>query len=172
MPTLKNSRHEQFAQLIAVGKSASEAYIHAGFSAKGAKASAHRLLAHSHVSARVEELRVCVSQAAVTRASIDREFVINGLKENFLRAMQQEPVRDRDGNATGEYSYSGSVANRALELLGKELGMFVDRNQNVPMTLEQLRALPIFEQFLEQAATEAKRLGLDVDDEPPKGEPN
>jgi hypothetical protein len=81
-------------------------------------------------------------------------------------------VRDRDGNATGEYSYSGSVANRALELLGKELGMFVDRNQNVPMTMEQLRALPIFEQFLEQAATEAKRLGLDVDDEPPKGEPN
>ena len=30
---------------------------------------------------------------------------------------------------TGEYRYEGSVANRALELLGKEQGMFVDRKE-------------------------------------------
>ena len=35
-----------------------------------------------------------------------------------------EPVRDRDGNPTGEYVYEGAVANRALELLGKHLKLF------------------------------------------------
>ena len=29
----------------------------------------------------------------------------------------------------GEYVYNGSVANKALELLGKELGIFIDRKE-------------------------------------------
>ena len=43
--------------------------------------------------------------------------------------MQAVAVRGNDGKATGEYRYEGSVANRALELLGKELGMFVERHE-------------------------------------------
>ena len=39
------------------------------------------------------------------------------------------PVLDRDGKPTGEYRYDGSVANRALELLGKQQGMFIDRHE-------------------------------------------
>jgi hypothetical protein len=39
-------------------------------------------------------------------------------------------VRDAKGNPTGEYRYDGSVANRALELIGKELGMFVERKES------------------------------------------
>jgi hypothetical protein len=31
---------------------------------------------------------------------------------------------DREGNPTGEYTYQGGVANKALELLGKVLGIF------------------------------------------------
>ena len=49
------------------------------------------------------------------------------------RAMQAEPVRrkfgDREEEVPGEYVYNGSVANKALELLGKELGMFIDRKE-------------------------------------------
>jgi hypothetical protein len=33
------------------------------------------------------------------------------------------------GQEIGEYTYNGSVANKALELLGKEIGMFVDRKE-------------------------------------------
>jgi hypothetical protein len=29
----------------------------------------------------------------------------------------------------GAYVYNGSVANKALELIGKELGMFIDRKE-------------------------------------------
>src|SRR5438876_4609487 len=43
--------------------------------------------------------------------------------------MQHQPVTGANGEATGEYRYEGSVANRALELLGKELGMFISRSE-------------------------------------------
>jgi hypothetical protein len=43
--------------------------------------------------------------------------------------MQAEAVTDREGNETGEYQYAGAVANRALELLGKHLGLFPDKLQ-------------------------------------------
>jgi hypothetical protein len=57
--------------------------------------------------------------------------VIEGLKRNFERAMQAQPALDSGGKPTGEYRYNGSVATRCLELLGKELGMFVDRTMEV-----------------------------------------
>jgi hypothetical protein len=55
-------------------------------------------------------------------------------------------VLDRDGKPTGEYRYDGNVANRALELLGKQQGMFIDRhevgqpNEFANWTDEELRA--------------------------------
>ena len=55
--------------------------------------------------------------------------MLNRLIENVERAMQAQPVLDAKGVPTGEYRYEGSVANRALELLGKEQGMFVDRKE-------------------------------------------
>src|SRR5262249_21855185 len=66
------------------------------------------------------------------------------------RAMQAEPVRRKSGDAEeevpGEYVYNGAVANKALELLGKELGMFIDRrevgepNEFARMSDEELEA--------------------------------
>jgi hypothetical protein len=48
---------------------------------------------------------------------------------NVERAMQAEPVVDAEGVPTGQYVYNGNVANKALELLGKEQGMFIDRKE-------------------------------------------
>jgi hypothetical protein len=43
--------------------------------------------------------------------------------------MQHQAILGADGEETGEYRYEGAVANRALELLGKELGMFISRSK-------------------------------------------
>lgn len=59
-----------------------------------------------------------------------RAWVLERLAENVRRAMRIEPVTLR-GVPTGEYRYEGSVANRALELLGKELGLFVEQSERV-----------------------------------------
>lgn len=120
MPPLSNPRHERFAQELAKGKSADEAYQAAGY--RQNRGNATTLKANQSVQARLEELQSRATEGIV----LTRQWVIERLVENANRAMQAEAV-ERDGVPTGEYRYEGSVANRALELLGKELGMFVDR---------------------------------------------
>jgi hypothetical protein len=55
MGILKNPRHELFAQELAKGKSASEAYTLAGY--KACRQNASRLSSHDDIKARVTELR-------------------------------------------------------------------------------------------------------------------
>ncbi len=75
------------------------------------------------------ELQQQVSDAVVAKTALTKQWVIDRLRENVARSMQMEAVRNADGETIGEYTYNGSVANRALELLGKELSMFIDRKE-------------------------------------------
>ena len=68
------------------------------------------------------------------RTEVSQDWVIERLVDNFERAMQVRPVTDARGKPTGEYTYHGAVANRALELLGKHLGMF-DRDNGVTINV-------------------------------------
>lgn len=153
MPILRNLRHEHFAQLIATGKTPKESYTCVYPNAKGAHQSASRLL--RVVSARVAELQALIANTAVTRAAIDREYVLAGLKANFERAMEKEEVRDAEGRVIG-FQWNGAVANRALELMGKELGMFVERSQQVPWDGDFGKLTP------EQQAVAIRQLELKV----------
>jgi Terminase small subunit len=151
MPILSNPRHERFAQELANGVSATEAYERAGFARN--RVSAHRLKQKPNIRERVSELlkqrehiNAQATAKAIEKTALTKEWVIERLIENANRAMQNVPVLDRDGELTGEYRYEGMVANKALELLGKGLGMFVDRHADVsalyaisdkPMTLEE-----------------------------------
>ena len=47
----------------------------------------------------------------------------------MTRALQERPVLDSSGKPTGEYRYDGPTVNRALELIGKEFRMFIDRKE-------------------------------------------
>jgi hypothetical protein len=76
------------------------------------------------ISSRVAELRKPVVEAI----QLTREWVLKELIENVKMAKSAIPVRTADGE-TGEYKQELPAANKALELLGKELGMFVDRKQ-------------------------------------------
>ena len=124
MPQLPNARHERFAQEVAKGASAAAAYHAAGY--RRNRHNARRLITKEHVAARVAELQ----RAAAEHASLDRAWVLARLRENVERAMTAEPVRDRNGDPTGEFTYQGAVANKALELIGKDIGMFVDRAES------------------------------------------
>jgi len=126
MPPLKNPRHEQFSQFVAGGKTPTESYIAVGFSVNGAAASANKLLKVTKVRARVLDLQAAMEQSTVMKAVVDKGWIISTLRLNVERAMQEVEVLDNKGKPTGEFRYDGSVANRALELLGKELGMFRD----------------------------------------------
>jgi phage terminase small subunit len=121
---LRNPRHEQFAQLVAAGESASKAYTLAGYPGDGQSQSANRLRKVAKVDARIAYLSRLAEQSKREKAVLSKTWVIAKLTQNVERAMQETEVLDVKGRPTGEFRYDGSVANRALELLGKELGMF------------------------------------------------
>lgn len=124
MPVLTNPRWEAFAAGLAKGKTGDQAYQDAGYAPN--RGNAARLKANESILARMAELREMV----VEKATVDRAWVLARLVENANRALQALPVLDNEGNPTGEYRYEGSVANRALELVGKEFGMFVERKES------------------------------------------
>lgn len=134
MPILSDPRHERFAQNLAAGMKQGEAYEKAGYKAN--RGNAARLNADESIRQRLAEIMKAretfiqdVSAVAVEKAGLTKAWVLDTLRQNIDRAMTAEPVRDSEGNAIGDYTYQGSVANRALELIGKELGMFVDRKE-------------------------------------------
>ena len=138
MTALANPKHERFAQELAKGKTAEESYALAGFSPNRGNASVlkHKQNILERVSEILDEREAIHAQAtaeAVKATGLTKEWVIETLKENVARSMQAKSMTDDDGNTIGEFQYQGSVANKALELLGKEIGMFVDRsiNENV-----------------------------------------
>lgn len=110
MPALPNPRHERFAQELAKGKSATEAYAEAGY--EESRSAASRLLTNVNVQERVEELQ----NRAAANVVLTREWVLEQLIDNATKA-----------KVAGDFSPS----NQALNLLGKEIGMFVDRSENV-----------------------------------------
>lgn len=67
MPVLPNQRHEAFAQALAKGKTADEAYTLAGF--KPNRGNATRLKANESIRKRVEELQGKVAEKAAWSAA-------------------------------------------------------------------------------------------------------
>jgi phage terminase small subunit len=129
MAILKNAKYEHFAQLIVKGVNATEAAIGAGYGEKRAHISGCELLKNPKVSVRITELSALVSERVTEKTGIDKAWVMNQLVEVVSMAKAAEPVLDSEGNPTGEYKQNLGAANKALELIGKEFAMFVDRKE-------------------------------------------
>lgn len=130
---LRNAKHEHFAQLVSKGEKPGRAYVIAGYSENGADQSACRLLKNAEIEARIAHLQAAVEQPsrerAIEKAAVDKAWVLSQLVEVVKMGKAAEPVRDNEGNETGEYRQNLAAANKALELVGKELGMFIDRKE-------------------------------------------
>jgi len=99
-----------------------EAYrIATGTKANGstAKKQAWKIFKRPHVAAEVGRRQTTITEMAVERAAIDKAWVMERLEKVVERCLP--------GDGTAGFNAAG--ANRALELLGKELGMFVDRSE-------------------------------------------
>lgn len=108
MPVLSNQKHEAYAQALAKGKSATEAMREAGYSDPR---NSSRLTKNDEIAARVAELQ----GMAADRVVVDREWVLAKLIENAKNTQESNPA----------------ASNKALELIGKEIGMFVERSENI-----------------------------------------
>ena len=127
MPALENLKHERFAREYLIDYNGTQAAIRSGYSEKTAGVQASRMLKDANILARVRELQA--EQTA--RLCVTADWVVQKLVEVTDKSMQASPVEEWDYSEkcmvqTGEYVYDSKGATKALELLGKHLGMFTD----------------------------------------------
>lgn len=133
--TLPNHRHELYSQELAKGYSAEKAYIAAGY--RPSKANSHTLRNKKDIQARVahllaerERLHGQSTAKAIESTALTKAWVIENLRENALKALGKMPVNvmiTEGQPPVMEYQYHPTGANRALELLGREMQMFIER---------------------------------------------
>jgi hypothetical protein len=125
MSVLDNSKHEQFAQLVAKGVSATKAYISVGYSANGARAGAARLYAKATVCARIRQIQETLSTGTIALEISSRNARVAALQKRWdsLRAgldliLQQRgaDMADVPGGASGLLvrDYKGKEADRLV----------------------------------------------------------
>lgn len=108
MAALSNSRRERFAQAVAEGSSASEAYAAAGY--KPCRQAASRLLSNVDVQARIAELQ-------------ERNVQHTGMTVEKITQMLIE-----DRKFAREHKQAGP-ASQATERLARLHGLYVDRSE-------------------------------------------
>ncbi len=112
---LSNPKHEIFAQAMAEGKDRPTAYRLAGYKSASdgsAHTNACRLLKNRQVLDRIYQIRVAADEEALRVMGLSKAKVLTMLMENATKAPE------------------AAARNRALELVGKEQGMFVDRTDS------------------------------------------
>lgn len=111
MPVLSNAKHERFAQGVAKGLSATEAYTKAGYS--GDRTAASRLSTNVNVQKRVTELQ----ERAAKQVGVTLESLTEELEQARLLAMADEK--------------GASAAVAASMGKAKLHGFLVERSENV-----------------------------------------
>ena len=116
-------QQERFARLVAEGKMSQEAaYAAAGYCANNRNAG--QLANRPHVKEFIANLRA----KAARKSDVDIAYVISGLKKVADVGMREVPFEPVEGEIHERMTDPGA-ANKALELLGKTLGAFIDRTQ-------------------------------------------
>lgn len=100
----------------------------AGYSEKSAYELGSKLLKNVEIQDEIVK-RV---KTRVEYNTLERELIIQKLFTLHDRCMQAEAVVDKDGVETGEYKFDGKTAARALDLLGRHLGLFPTQLKNDP----------------------------------------
>ena len=111
------------------------------------------LINNGKITARVKELTKPIQEKAEKNLGLTREWVLKQLAEVVSMAKAAEPVLNNEGQPMGEYRTNLAAANKALELIGKEVaGMFVDRKEIRTGLLDNLTPEQVDE--IERALTE------------------
>ncbi len=134
-------KQARFIEDFLIDLNATQAAIRAGYSQKTAEQQGARLFRNVKVAAAIQEAQ----EARSERTKIDQDWVIKRLVGVYEASMEARPVLDKNGDEKG-FTFNPTAANRALELIGKHKGMFIDRKliglKNIEdMTEDELVAL-------------------------------
>lgn len=121
-------KQELFCQEYIVDYNGTKAAIRAGYEERSARQMASRMLAKDNIRSRVRELQA----DQVQRMTVTQDYVVQQLVSVYHKCSEPEPVMEWDANEReyvekGTYEFDSKGANKALELLGKHLGMYQDK---------------------------------------------
>ena len=143
-------KQQRFVEEYLIDQNATQAAIRAGYSEKTAHATGYENLKKPEIAKALEKEQ----EARTERTRVDQDWVITRLMSIAERSMQAEKVTDRSGNpvlvqtqagdVVPAYTFNAAGANKALELLGRNLGMFTDKTElsgpdGGPMTVNVVR---------------------------------
>lgn len=114
---------------------ATQAAIRAGYSPDTAGVIGYENLNKPYLASRIREMMAERS----SKTLVDAYFVITSLVKNVEKCQQAQPVLEwnpdtRQMEPSGEWQFDSQGANRALELLGKHLGVFEKDNTQKQIT--------------------------------------
>jgi terminase small subunit-like protein len=129
VPIIKNTRHEKFAQELATGKSASEAYVLAGY--KPSRKNASRLRTNEDIAARIAELQgsaarstqitiqsICAELDAANEVARERGQAAAMVSASALRAKLAGLMVERvEVGGAGDFSRDDSLEDMANKML-------------------------------------------------------
>lgn len=128
MPKLTD-KQAAFVREYLVDLNATQAAIRAGYSERTASRIGPQLLGKTCVREAIEKAQA----KRARRVEVTQDYVLSNLVEVVERSMQRAPVLDRKGEQVTDeegravWTFDAKGANRALELLGKHLGIFTDK---------------------------------------------
>ncbi len=166
MGKLKNEFHEKYAQHRGMRETQESAYLQSGL--RGDPDNAHRL-GHSlekrtsNIRARIMELQDQNDKLRSNNRHFDRSWVLERLKEQIERCMQIKEMKDKRGKTLGVFKWEASAANKAIELAGRELGMFATTNKNLHGEIDPLEGKSP-DELRELVLGAALKLGLERPD--------
>ncbi len=170
MSALAVKRRELFAQALADNMSQEKAYIAAGYSTKGAKAAAsHLLKLDGSIKKRIEEIRsdkenmqvragVVSTVNAFRSIGVGKDAICEHLWDIAMKAKAAVPVTNSEGQPIGIYNANWNAAIKALELLGKELGMFMPKDE-IPVNEYANKTT---REILEEMQDKCAKLGIKI----------
>ncbi|ONN71719.1 terminase small subunit [Pseudomonas oryzihabitans] len=130
------AKQQRFVDEYLVDLNATQAAIRTGYSPKTAEQQASRLLSN----VKVREYLAQKQQSRQQRTEITQDYVLKTIVEVVERCRQHEPVLDRsgkqvyvdtpDGDQAPAYTFDAKNVLKGLELLGKHLRLFGDKDEH------------------------------------------
>jgi phage terminase small subunit len=137
MPVLRNPRKEAFCQAyVGDPTSAAQAYIQAGYSPRGARQAAFKLLTKADVKARIDEIRAEMAQ----RRSVSLDRLTDGLLQNIQDAREARQF---------------AAVNVAFKSLGVLHGFWVEKSERKNINEDEIPS--VVDSDLEEECEQLRR---------------
>jgi phage terminase small subunit len=118
-----NPRYLAFCEEYIKDHNGAQAAIRAGYSRRTANVQASKLLTIPSIAEKIAVMQALTAQ----RNAVDADWVLKRLRQVHRLAIEGNPIFEKGQEVGRKIDFGG--ANRALELIGKHIGMFVERRE-------------------------------------------